>query len=514
MSRTILGACAIFAVALSITFAGNAEAQNCDVPPGPVGIAAWAWGSNYFGQLGDGATGASRPAMPVHTQKLNTVTAIAGGGSHTLVVQGAATVWASGRNASGKLGDGTTIDRSLPVQVHNLHGIKAIEASDHHSVAVNDGTVWAWGDNAWGELGDGTTVDRLVPVEVQNLSGVTAVAAGASGFTFAVKNDGTVWAWGGNSGAQLGDGTTINRLLPVPVQNLSGVTAVAAGAWHGLALRNDGTVWAWGNNNYGQLGDGTSGTLRSTPVQVQNLGGVKAIAAGGDHSLAVINDGTVLAWGRNNFGQLGDGTTIDRALPVPVQNLSGITSVAAGYGHSLALNSACMVLAWGLNDVAQLGDATTINRLLPVPVQASSGVRAIAAGGWFSLAIAPVLLSHLTVVKFLVHPDHNHLRLFNLMIDGVVVRADVNSGSTEPQLLSPGNHTVSETGGTGTPLFQFTTVFGGDCAADGTVNLAPGDQKICTITNYDRWGGCPAGRRCCEPGENMQACQRCYQICP
>jgi hypothetical protein len=121
------------------------------------------------------------------------------------------------------------------------------------------------------------------------------------------------------------------------------------------------------------------------------------------------------------------------------------------------------------------------------------------------------------VNKILVHPNHNRLRLFNLRIDGVTVAANVNGGGTGPRLVSPGNHTVSETGGTNTPLGVFHTVIGGDCADNGTVNLALGDMKTCTITNYDNEGGCGSGQECCEPGEGTKGCLVCSQVgagCP
>jgi Regulator of chromosome condensation (RCC1) repeat len=251
---------------------------------------------------------------------------------------------------------------------------------------------------------------------------------------------------------------SVERHTPVQVQNLSGVTAVAAGANFSLALKNDGTVWAWGRNVIGELGDGTT-DQRDTPVQVQNLNGVTAVAVGGQYSLALKNDGTVWGWGDNDHGQLGDGTTVFvRLTPVQAQNLSWAAAVAAGWWHSLAL--------------------------VPSPPE-------------------------LTVFKILEHPDPNHLRLFNLKIDGVVVGTNVNSGSTTPQPVSPGTHTVSEEGGTGTPLTAFTTVIGGDCAAEGTVNLAFRDKKTCTITNYDNEGGCAVGSLCCESGTGTEACRRC-----
>jgi hypothetical protein len=139
-----------------------------------------------------------------------------------------------------------------------------------------------------------------------------------------------------------------------------------------------------------------------------------------------------------------------------------------------------------------------------------SGVTAPSPGiNIYAAVIDVTSKTQLTVFKMLEHPDQNHLRLFNLQIDGVTVRANVNSGSTGPQLVSPGSHRVGETGGTGTKLSAFTTVIGGDCAADGTVNLAEGDSKTCTITNFDHAGGCAVGSRCCDPGDDTQGCQRC-----
>jgi hypothetical protein len=295
----------------------------------------------------------------------------------------------------------------------------------------------------------------------------------------------------------------------VQVLNLSGIETIAGGGNHSLALANDGTVWAWGQNLFGQLGDGTNAD-RSTPVQVPNLSGATAVAAGTAHSLALKANGTVLAWGSNAFGQLGDGTTVPRNIPAQVQNLSEIQTIAAHSGHNLALRTSGFVQAWGWNARGQLGDGTTIDR--PFPVQVSnlilSGVTSVAAGLSHSLAQgAP--LTELTVHKILVHPDHNYLRLFNLTIDGVVVAANINAGSTGPHLVSPGNHKVSETGGTNTPLGAFHTEIGGHCAADGTVSVAMGDSKTCTITNYDNFGGCRSGRICCEAGNGTQGCLVC-----
>jgi alpha-tubulin suppressor-like RCC1 family protein len=210
----------------------------------------------------------------------------------------------------------------------------------------SDGTVWAWGINADGRLGDGTTTDRATPVQVCDsgasnctdnpLTGVIAIAIGTN-FSLALKSDGTVWAWGNNDNWQLGDGTITARSTPVQVCDvgqtdcatnpLTGVIAIAAGGQHSLALKSNGTVVAWGRNGDGQLGNGTT-TGQNTPVQVCDTGqtdcttnpltGVIAIAGGGNHSLAAKSNGRVWAWGRNGDGQLGDSTLNERATPTPV----------------------------------------------------------------------------------------------------------------------------------------------------------------------------------------------------
>ncbi|WP_368667433.1 RCC1 domain-containing protein, partial [Corallococcus sp. AB030] len=253
---------------------------------------------------------------------VSSVARVAAGGDFSLLLKQDGTVWGWGYNSEGELGDGTRTSRLKPVQVLGLTGVKALAAGDFHTHAVKqDGTVWAWGRNEYGQLGDGTTTDRLRPVQVPGLTGVTALATGSSNHTLALKQDGTLWGWGDNGFGALGDGTTTDRLTPVQVPGMTGVTALATGPFHTLALKQDGTVWAWGNNADGELGDGTT-TDRLTPVQVPGMTGVTALAAGAFHTLALKQDGTVWAWGDNFVGGLGDGTTTDRLTPVQVQGLS------------------------------------------------------------------------------------------------------------------------------------------------------------------------------------------------
>ena len=167
---------------------------------------------------------------------------------------------------------------------------------------------------------------------------------------------------------------------------VTGVPTVAAGINHTLALKADGSLMAWGKNSAGQLGDGTM-TSRSIPVLVPGVTGLVAAACGEAHTVAVKSDGTVMAWGRNYDGQLGDETTTDHASPVAVHGLAGVVAVAAGAAHNLALKSNGTVMAWGSNGSGQLGDGTTTDRANPVLVPGLTGVIAVAAGTDHSLAL-------------------------------------------------------------------------------------------------------------------------------
>ena len=224
--------------------------------------------------------------------------------------------------------------------------------------------------------------NRHLPVQISGLTSVTKIASD-HGQLFAQKSDGTVWAWGSNLFGELGDDTTTDRATPVQVHGingigfLSGVSEVIGCGYHSIALKDDGTVLSWGLNLNGELGVGsTSPSFVSHPVQVAGLSGITALATNGSaaHSLALKSDGTVWAWGSNSDGQLGDGTTADRASAVQVKGPDGIgflqdvVAIAAGYHFSLALKSDGSLWGWGDNDVYELGDGTWIDRLTPVRV--------------------------------------------------------------------------------------------------------------------------------------------------
>jgi alpha-tubulin suppressor-like RCC1 family protein len=356
-----------------------------------------AWGDNVDRRLGTGQLEFGSPT-PSPVVALSGVRAVAGAGAaNGYVLRTDGTVRAWGTNDYGQLGNGWAANylgggSATPVPVVGLTNVTAITAGTLAAYALRaDGTVWSWGGGLHGQLGNGHLFDSTVPSRVTGLTDVTAVSAHM--FTvFALRRDGTVWAWGYNNAGQLGNGSTAEHSpVPVQVSGLTGVTAIASGGSGGYALRGDGTVWAWGNNNAGQLGNGSTVLSSPTPVQVSGLTGVTGLAAGGGTAYALRADGTAWAWGSSDSGALGNGVNCNSAVevcesrvPVRVSGLSGVTALAAFDSGGYALLGDGTVRAWGLNTNHMLGnDQAGWVSPVPVPVIGLSGVRAI-AGGWMS----------------------------------------------------------------------------------------------------------------------------------
>jgi hypothetical protein len=378
--------------------AGAATSQPATLTVSSVNYRAYGWGSNSRGQVGIESNEAVIPA-PAGIGSLHFVKAVAAGGRHSLALLAGGTVESWGYNAHGQLGVQGAEGIKSPIPVTNLSHVAAIAAGGNHSVALlKNGTVEDWGDDESGQLGNNSKVDSEVPVPVEGLSGVTAVAAGAE-HTLALRSDGTVMAWGNNERGQLGTGNTKSSTTPVAVKGLSGVTAIAADRNFDLALLSDGTVVAWGDDERGQLGNATvleretetteeEGHFSTSPVPVEGLSGVTAIAAGQKHALALLGDGTVVAWGDDREGELGNGAQEPMSVhPTPVSGLSGVTQIAAGEQDSAAILEAGTLMTWGANNLGSLGTgAAGAAADIPVPVTALGMVAGVSAGGGHMLA--------------------------------------------------------------------------------------------------------------------------------
>jgi uncharacterized repeat protein (TIGR01451 family) len=324
----------------------------------------------------------------------NNALAIAAGNNHTSTVRNDGTVWVWGAGFNGQLGDGSSgsfaFTRS-PIQVPDLSGVQKVEDGNGFVYALkSDGTVWAWGINSSGQLGDGTTVERTRPVQTTGLTNVIGIAGG-SFYGAAVKGDGTVWVWGAAGLITTGSfGTT--HTTPVQVAGIQNVTAIAAGSQHLLMLKSDKTLWSIGVNVMGQLGDGTT-TNRTTPVQVTGLSNVARIATGEEFSLALKEDGTVWAWGTHFNGQLGPGGgSMDFSAhpnPVQVTGLPGnMTEIAAGQAFCLAVASDGTIWSWGNNSSFQLGQGDQISQnSIPKQIPNFGNVATVAGGHTHGVAL-------------------------------------------------------------------------------------------------------------------------------
>ena len=363
------------------------------VRAGAADQAAWAWGNNLYGELGQGDTTSRFSPTPVGSNL--DWAAMALGAGHTLAIRRDGTLWAWGSNSGGQLGDGTTTDRHTPVQIIGASNWVAVAAGGGASYALNDdGALYSWGNNGFGQLGDGTFTDRSTPTLVGSYGQWQAMGAG-SRHALGIKKDGTLWAWGNNEYGQVGDGTIENRNTPRPIGTATDWRSVDGGAYCSVALRWDGTAWAWGLNGYGELGDGTY-TDRHQPQQVgadtdwvyldagfnshyclagksdQHLyawgtapGVVQTntpssfhtaedwlqVSAGYAHVLAIKEDGTLWARGDNYYGQLGLGDTTDRSQFEQVGSDQDWLLAVAGMVHSSAVRDDQLAL-WEVQPVA------------------------------------------------------------------------------------------------------------------------------------------------------------------
>ncbi len=279
-----------------------------------------------------------------------TLEVVTAGGRHScgLTMSGGVKCW--GDNRSGQLGDGTTIGSGAPVDVLGLNsGVASIAAGDWHTCAIMEGgEAKCWGDNSYGQLGDGSLVDSSTPVDVLELEmGVASISTGGA-HTCAVTVEGAAACWGDNTNGELGDGSSMVQTRPVTVQGLNqDVSSISASLFHTCAVTSSGGAKCWGRNDRGEVGDGTTQKRRS-PVDVMGLtSGVTSISTGTDFTCAITDAGSARCWGDNTNGELGDGTDLAHSTPVDVSMLrSRVTSISCGSGYTCAMTAEGGV-CWG-----------------------------------------------------------------------------------------------------------------------------------------------------------------------
>jgi alpha-tubulin suppressor-like RCC1 family protein len=317
----------------------------------------WAWGRNNSGQLGDNTT--TNRASPISVSSADSFAAITSGTYFCLAIRGSdGRLFSWGNNSFGQLGDNTRTSRSVPGSVSSADSFAKVVGTPEFSLAIrgSDGRLFAWGRNLYGQLGDNTRTSRSVPVSVSSADSFVAIAGGY-GFTLAIRgSDGRLFSWGDNTSGQLGDNTRTSRSVPGSVSSADSFVAIACGSSFCLAIKgSDGRLFSWGNNQYGQLGDNTT-TSRSVPGSVSSADSFIKIASCVNHSLAIkASDRQVYSWGRNEYGQLGDGTLASRSVPGSIYSSDSWREIVCGQNISFCINYGGAIFSWGDNLYGQLG---------------------------------------------------------------------------------------------------------------------------------------------------------------
>eukprot|EP00900_Chrysochromulina_parva_P021478 jgi/Chrpa1/3964/Chrysochromulina_OHIO_Genome00012863-RA len=326
------------------------------------------WGANFFGQLGDGTTTARATATTINVG--GAVGLLALGSSHTCAyLTSSALLKCWGANSYGQLGDGTTTQRATPTTINVGGAVGLLALGSFHTCAylTSSALLKCWGANYFSQLGDGTTTDRATATTI-NVGGAVGLLALGDYHTCAyLTNSALLKCWGRNGYGQLGDGTTTDRATPTTINVGGAVGLLALGGSHTCAYLTSGALLkCWGRNGYGQLCDGTT-TQCLTPITINVGGAVGLLALGGSHTCAYLTSGALLkCWGWNGYGQLGDGTTTNRATLTTTNVWGAVGLLALGGSHTCAyLTNSTLLKCWGYNYYGQLGDNTTTTRVSP-----------------------------------------------------------------------------------------------------------------------------------------------------
>jgi alpha-tubulin suppressor-like RCC1 family protein len=317
----------------------------------------WAWGSNLFGQLGNGNNTDSN--FPIQIGSSNNWIRVAAGGAHSLGIKNDGTLWAWGFNAAGQLGNNTTINVNIPTQIGNANDWKDVFGGIYVSAAIkNNFSLWGWGSNVGNnQLGQPSNIsDIKVPTQIGTDMDWKSISFGNFS-TIALKNNNTLWSWGQSNFGELGNGILISQVFfPTQIGSSTDWKEISTGFNYTMAIKNNGTLWSWGLN------------YSAIPLQNGTSTDWSKISSYNNFNLAIKNNGSLWSWGNNSNGQLGNGNNTNVTFPTQIGNLTNWTKLSNGIKSSSVINSNSELKTFGQNNVGQLGIMSNIDSYVQVPV--------------------------------------------------------------------------------------------------------------------------------------------------
>jgi len=352
------------------------------LPYGPL----YVWGNNNSGELGQNDV--VLRSSPTQVSSSTPWSALSAGQNFRTAIKNDGTAWSFGNNNYGQLAIGNRVFSSSPVQIGALtdwYDSKVVSGYGSTCAVKPNGTIWVWGQNGSGRLGDGTVINRSSPVQVGALTTWLKITVGYSA-THALKTDGTLWSWGNGSSGETGHNDVINRSSPVQIGSDTDWLDVASGSNHTVATKTDGTIYSWGGNAVGVLGLNDINIKRSSPTQIGALTNWSKVFCGQYFTGSIKTDGTLWIWGENG-ARLGDGTVINRSSPIQIGSDTNWTEEIEGNSNSVtAIKSDGTLWVWGQNDKGQLGTGDRVYVSSPVQIGSETSWGEVSKGGNWSTA--------------------------------------------------------------------------------------------------------------------------------
>ena len=397
----------------------------------------WGWGSGGAGQLGEGTE--TDFYSPTQINIMTDWQKLVSGPYNTFVIKTNGTLWCSGSNTTGQLGIGSTVSYiNTFAQMGTDINWSQISPSNNFTIGLKtNGTLWGWGQNDTYQMGDGTCcTNRLSPGQIGTDTDWVKIEASGVRAALALKSNGTLWGWGGNSSGLLGPSNVGSRQYPTQLRPETDWATISAGNSHALALKTNGTLWGWGAGGQGQAGDTfPAAYFRDTPVQVGTASNWVYIGTGFSTSYGIQSDGTLWGWGRNDTGQVGDGTTTNRTQPVQIGTDTDWVKVTGGWFHGMAQKANGTIYTWGSNDFGQLGNGSITAESLPTAITVPGCTLGNEEFETTQMVISPNPVKEVLQFSYRGNEVVNGLRIYDIM--GKVVYSSNPMASTQMQASLP-----------------------------------------------------------------------------